>query len=143
MLNIPPELLTRYVAFLEKRAVPSSQYNDYKKWLRYYLDHCNKYGFWDEGSKSLSQFLAKLKEKKHTEVQIRRAGHSVTLYHDLKRLSKQTPPLIREGKNRYEVKEEKRPDLPSPKTYESPINKSEKWSISGIKAPCDSALTVM
>lgn len=70
MLNIPPELLTRYVAFIDNRAVPTSQYNEN--------------GFPEEGSKSLSQFLGKLKEKNQTEVQIRQAEHAVTLYSDLK-----------------------------------------------------------
>jgi hypothetical protein len=91
MLNIPPELLTRYVAFLEKRAVPSSHYNDYQKWLRYYLDYCAKYGSPVGGSKRLTQFLTKLREKKQTEVQIRQAGHAVTLYHDLQRDLKPVP----------------------------------------------------
>lgn len=95
MLNIPPELLTRFVAFLEKRTVPSSHYNDYKKWLRYYMDYCNEYGLQDGGSKSLTQFLGKLREKKQTEVQIRQAGHAVTLYHDLHRDLKEVPHSIR------------------------------------------------
>jgi hypothetical protein len=71
MINIPTELLTRYVAFLEKRTVPSSHCNDYQKWLRYYLDYCSKYGLPDGGSKSLTKFLGKLKEKKQTEIQTR------------------------------------------------------------------------
>jgi hypothetical protein len=64
MLTIPPETLTRYVALLEKRAVPSIQRHFYKKWLRYYLDFCAKYGLSDSSSKSLPQFFAKLREKK-------------------------------------------------------------------------------
>jgi hypothetical protein len=94
MLNIPSELLKRYVAFLERRAVPSSLYNDYQKWLRYYLDYCTKYGLPKEGAKSLSQFLGKLRDKKQTEIQIRQAGHAVTLYHDFQRNLKQVPPFI-------------------------------------------------
>jgi hypothetical protein len=43
MLNIPQELLVRFVAILEKRGVPSAQHNYFKKWLRYYLDFCDKY----------------------------------------------------------------------------------------------------
>jgi integron integrase len=43
----------------------------------------------------LTQFLGKLKEKKQTEIQVKQAGHAVTLYHDLKRRSKQTPPSTR------------------------------------------------
>ena len=72
--------MTRYVAFLEKRTVPSSQHNEYKKWLRYYLEYCNKYVLPEGGAKSLSPFLGKLKEKKQTEIQIRQAGHAGKYY---------------------------------------------------------------
>jgi hypothetical protein len=110
MFNIPSELLTSFVTFLEKQAVPSALHNDYKndykKWLRYYLDYSTKYGFPDGGSKSLTQFLGKLRQKKQTEDQIRQAGHAVTLYQDLKRLSKKTPPLIWTGITESTVRED-------------------------------------
>jgi len=88
MLTIPPETLTHFVALLEKRAVPSIQHNFYKKWLRYYLDFCAKYRVPDSSSKSLTQFLAKLREKKKTDEQIKQAAHAVSVYLDLKRSSK-------------------------------------------------------
>lgn len=83
MLNIPPDIQTRFVALLEKRAVSSIQHNFYKKWLRYYLDFCAKYRFPDSSSKSLTQFLTKLREKKQTEAQIKQAAHAVSLYLDI------------------------------------------------------------
>jgi len=36
----------------------------YRKWLRYYLDFCQKYGFRQSDTKSLPHFIKKLKEKK-------------------------------------------------------------------------------
>ncbi len=91
MLNIPPETLMRFVALLEKRNVPSTQRNFYKKWLRYYLDFCAKYRLSDSSSKSLTQFLAKLREKKQTDAQIKQAAHAVSVYLDMKRPSKTAP----------------------------------------------------
>ena len=88
MLTIPPETLTLFVALMEKRTVPSIQHNFYKKWLRYYLDFCAKYRLPDFSSKSLTQFLTKLREKKQTEAQIKQAAHAVSVYLDLKRPSK-------------------------------------------------------
>jgi hypothetical protein len=70
MLDIPPEILDRFAHLLEKRAVPSPQHFYYKKWLRYYLDYCAKYEFRDASSRSLTQFLGMLREKKQTEAQI-------------------------------------------------------------------------
>jgi hypothetical protein len=47
MLNIPANLFTKYSVLLNKKSVPVSVHNNYKKWfkkwLRYYLDFCNKY----------------------------------------------------------------------------------------------------
>jgi len=91
MLTIPPETLTLFVALMEKRTVPSIQHNFYKKWLRYYLDFCAKYRVPDSSSKSLTQFLAKLREKKQTDEQIKQAAHAVSVYLDLKRPSKTAP----------------------------------------------------
>ena len=88
MLNIPPDILTRFDALLTKRAVPSDQHNFYKKWLRYYLDFCGKYLHPDSSPKSLTQFLGKLREKKQTEPQVRQAAHAVSLYLDLNRIIK-------------------------------------------------------
>lgn len=90
MLTIPPETLTSFVALLKKRAVPPIQHNFYKKWLRFYLDFCAKYRLPDSSSKSLSRFLAKLREKKQTDEQIKQAAHAISVYLDLKQLSKTT-----------------------------------------------------
>jgi integron integrase len=51
--------------------------------LRYYLDFCVKYNQPDKSSKSLTQFLRKLSEKKQSESQQKQAGHAISLYLDL------------------------------------------------------------
>jgi len=59
MINIPHDTLTRFQAMLVKRAVPTAQHSYYKKWLRFYLDFCFKYGMKDSNKESLTQFIAK------------------------------------------------------------------------------------
>ena len=88
MLNVPPAILRGFGAILEQRAVPSAQHNFYRKWLRYFLDFCDKYRLEPTSSKSAVQFQTKLREKKQTERQIRQAVHAVSLYFDLMQLSK-------------------------------------------------------
>jgi hypothetical protein len=83
--------LTRFVALLHKRTVPSIQCNIYKKWQRYELDVCATYRFPDSSSKSLTLFLATLRDKKQTDAQITQAAHAVSMYLDLKRPSKPVP----------------------------------------------------
>ncbi|GBE00273.1 hypothetical protein BMS3Abin07_02323 [bacterium BMS3Abin07] len=95
MLNIPPEILTRFVSLLERQAIPSARHNYYKKWLMCYLDFCGKYRHPATSSKSLPRFLAKLRDKKQTEAQIKEAAHAVSLYLDLDSpLKKATFPAI-------------------------------------------------
>ena len=88
MLNIPPDLLGRFVAVLEERGVPLAQHSYYKKWLRYYVDFCDKYRLEATSSKSQAQFLDKLREKKQTDWQIKQAAHAVSLYWDVQRALK-------------------------------------------------------
>lgn len=79
MLNIPPDLLGRFITVLEERGVPLAEHSYYKKWLRYYVDFCDKYRLEATSSKSQTQFLDKLREKKQTDWQIKQAAHSVSL----------------------------------------------------------------
>lgn len=91
MIAVPSEIAARFIDFLKKRSVPSVHHNYYKKWLRYYLDYCAKYGLSNVVSKSMTQFLGKLREKKQTVVQIKQAGHAVSLYLDLIHSMRRTP----------------------------------------------------
>ena len=45
MLEIPAPLREQFEAYLRNKPVPNSWRGAYKKWLRYYLDFCSKYGF--------------------------------------------------------------------------------------------------
>jgi len=91
MLNIPPDLLVRFVAVLDERRVPPAQHNYYKKWLRYYLDFCDKHRLQGTPSKSQAQFLDKLREKKQADWQIEQAAQAVSLYWDVQRALKARP----------------------------------------------------
>ena len=88
MLNIPPDLLGRFVAVLEERGVPSAQHSYYRKWLRYYMDFCDKYRAEATSPKSQAQFLDKLREKKQTDWQIKQAAQAVSLYWTVQRALK-------------------------------------------------------
>jgi len=53
----------------------------YRKWLRYYLDFCQKYGFIQSDTKSLPHFIKKLKEKKQTDLQQKQAADAIYIYY--------------------------------------------------------------
>jgi integron integrase len=83
MLNIPDPLRDDYVQLLSQREVPAYTHNAYLKWLRFYLDFCNKYHH-DRGRRSsLPPFIRKLGEKNQTSRQQKQASHAINLYYAL------------------------------------------------------------
>jgi len=60
MLNVPPSLLKQYEEYLRKKTIPNNFHGTYKKWLRYYLDFCQKYNFSPPQKNSLPHFIRKL-----------------------------------------------------------------------------------
>jgi integron integrase len=87
MLNLPSALRTQFETCLQNTAIPKPAQPAYTKWLRYYLDFCQKYHFPPAQRESLSHFLHKLQEKKQTKAQQQQAAHAVSLYYELIRFS--------------------------------------------------------
>jgi recombinational DNA repair protein (RecF pathway) len=67
---------------LAKRLIPNGLHGVYKKWLRYYLDFCQKYRFPPKHKESLPRFIQKLQEKKQTNAQQEQARNAIKLYYD-------------------------------------------------------------
>ncbi len=45
MIQIQPNLISAHTTFIEQIGVKTGQQRYYVKWLRYYLDFCQKYNF--------------------------------------------------------------------------------------------------
>jgi len=65
---------------LAKNRIPKEYQNHYRKWLRYYLDYCQKYNFQGIQPESLRNFLEKMGEKRQTREQQKQASHAISLY---------------------------------------------------------------
>lgn len=83
MIPIPDTLLSRFEICLRAREIPENAQLFYKKWLRFYLDFCQKYHVEPTQKESLSLFLQKLQEKKQSEWQQQQAIHAISLYYEL------------------------------------------------------------
>jgi integron integrase len=83
MRTISPSLQASFIAHLKEKMVPGNTHLFYVKWLRYYLDFCEKYRCPPEQRASLQQFLLKLQAKNQTPAQQQQAGHAVSLYYEL------------------------------------------------------------
>jgi integron integrase len=80
MLPIAPDLLLRYDETLSRNAIPAHQRPHYRKWLRFYLDFCAKYGHPPLERESVRAFLHKLAEKNQAEWMRKQATDAVRLY---------------------------------------------------------------
>ena len=83
MLLVPNSVFNNYLAHLKKRGLPVERFAEYKKWLRYYLDFCDKYPVPDNKSERVRMFTDKLCEKKQTPAQRERAAHAVSLFFEM------------------------------------------------------------
>jgi len=82
MLPIPPGVQAQFEEHLAKRMIPNALHGVYKKWLRYYLDFCQKYHFPPPHTQSLPRFIRKLQEKKQTNAQQEQAENAIKLYYN-------------------------------------------------------------
>jgi integron integrase len=80
MLPLPPDLLSRYDDTLSQNAIPAYRHPHYRKWLRFYLDFCTKYGHPPLERESVRGFLHKLAEKDQAEWMRKQAIDAVRLY---------------------------------------------------------------
>jgi len=85
MRKIPAALNAQFDALLVKNKIPQRFHSHYLKWLRYYLDFCQRYRFSESNSQSLPNFIRKLKEKRQTDVQQKQANEAIHIYYELMR----------------------------------------------------------
>jgi site-specific recombinase XerD len=86
MRAIPVEVIKRYETLLETRDIASHLHGHYKKWLRYFLDYCEKYPSTGGNSEHTRLFLEKLRQKKQSAVQCQQAAHAIALFFEMQRM---------------------------------------------------------
>ena len=83
MEHIPDEILKQFDAVLEQKAVSSSLRDDYRKWLRYYLDFRVKYPPPDAKSEQVRLFIEKMRSKGKSGKSLHHAAHALSLFFTL------------------------------------------------------------
>jgi integron integrase len=89
MQPIPGDILTQFNAVLTQKAVPSSLHNDYRKWLKYYLDFRVKYPPPDIKSEQVRLFIEKMRSKGKTGKDLYHAAQALSLFFSLQSRKKQ------------------------------------------------------
>ncbi len=92
MKNIAPVLQKAVGERMQAAQVPSAEWPDYLKWLRYYLDFCAKYRHPPRDPESLQPFLQKLAAKNQAPDRQQQAAASIGLYLDLMKTWPETAP---------------------------------------------------
>jgi len=90
MLTIPNAVFMEYISHLKTRGIPAERFPGYKKWLRYYLDFCDKYPVPSSRSERVRLFCEKLGQKNQSEEQRKQAAHAVSLYFEMQRAKNTT-----------------------------------------------------
>jgi hypothetical protein len=80
MLPIPENISIQFDHVLRQRAIPVSLHVHYRKWLRFFIDFCEKYPPPKAKSEQVRLFIEKLKSKKQTQKQCSQAAHAISLF---------------------------------------------------------------
>ena len=82
MRVVPTEIRKRYAEFLTRKGVAQKYHYRCQKYLRYYLDFCQKYHHDSETIQSLEVFLLKLADKNQDLTIRQEAKRAIQLYHE-------------------------------------------------------------
>jgi len=83
MIQLGKNLLDRYNSALRNNHVPANKHPYYTKWLRYYLDFSNKYGFNKHDENTVPCFIEKLQSKNQSGSQQEQARKAIRIYLEL------------------------------------------------------------
>ncbi len=89
MQPIPADILMQFNAVLTQKAVPSSLHEDYRKWLKYYLDFRVKYPPPDIKSEQVRLFIEKMRSKGKSGKDLYHAAQALSLFFSLQARKKQ------------------------------------------------------
>lgn len=91
-MPIPENVKAQFNVVLEQRAIKEPSRVYYGKWLRYFLDFCEKYTPPADKSEQVRLFIEKLKSKKQSPQQCAQAAHAVSLFFESQQTKRRPPP---------------------------------------------------
>ncbi len=89
MQPVPDDILKQFNVVLEQKSVAVSLRDDYRKWLRYYLDFRVKYPPPDSKSEQVRLFIEKMRSKGKGGKDLQHAAHALSLFFSLQSRKKQ------------------------------------------------------
>lgn len=89
MQPIPDDILKQFNSVLGQKSISASLRDDYRKWLKYYLDFRVKYPPPDIKSEQVRLFVEKMRSKGKSGKDLSHAAHALSLFFSLQRRKKQ------------------------------------------------------
>jgi hypothetical protein len=83
MEPVSHDILTQFNAILSQKKIPDGLQEDYRKWLRYFLDYRIKYSPPEQRSEQVRLFVEKLRSKGAPGRSLHDAAHALSLYFSL------------------------------------------------------------
>ncbi len=83
MKIVPQELLIQFDAQMNAKGILAELQAFYRRWLRFYLDFCHKYGHAPKNADSLPHFINKLREKNQGKQLQKQAYDSILTYYEV------------------------------------------------------------
>src|SRR4051794_3063470 len=80
MEQVPREMSEEFERRLEEARIPAPERPEYRRWLRFYIDFCCKYGHQPASASSLGPFLMKLASKNQSIEKRNQAALAVRLH---------------------------------------------------------------
>jgi len=80
MIQLPPHLFRQYRSYCADYSVNEDDFANYLKWLRYFLDFCEKYHVAGDEPERIDLFLNKLQQKGQSGQKLQQARQAVSLY---------------------------------------------------------------
>jgi integron integrase len=88
MEPIPDDILVLFNAVMNDKSVPPELRDDYRKWLRYYLDFRVKYSLPAEKSEQVRLFIEKMRSKGKSGKDLHHAAYALSLFFSLQKHNK-------------------------------------------------------
>ena len=83
MIQLPPHLCSQYRSFCADNGVNDNEFTDHLKWVRYFLDFCEKYRITGDDADRTGLFLDKLRQKGQSEEKRQQAKIAVSRYFNM------------------------------------------------------------
>ena len=79
MQPIPAHILKQFTEVLKEKSIPAALHEDYRTWLRYFLDYRSRYTLPDDRSGQVRSFIEKMRSKGQSGKSLAHAAHALSL----------------------------------------------------------------